>query len=142
MRTLVKESGTKEMMSLIGYTIFHVSQQRTQAIEIALVACSFAIAIVMLSRRNRISFRYTMGWLTLSVLSAVGGLLLPVIEPLSKKFQLDAFSLVGALAVIVLLSLCIQLSISISGLQRQLRKLNEDVALQKIVIGDLRDSKQ
>jgi hypothetical protein len=83
-----------------------------------------------------------MGWLTLSVLSAVGGLLLPVIEPLSRKFQLGAFSLVGALAVIVLLSLCIQLSISISGLQRQLRKLNEDIALQKKEIDDFRDSKQ
>jgi hypothetical protein len=119
-----------------------VSQQRVQAIEIAVVACAFAIAIIMLSRRNRISFRYTMGWLTLSALSAVGGLLLPVIEPLSRKFQLGAFSLVGALAVIVLLSLCIQLSISISGLQRQLRKLNEDIAFQKKAIDDLRDSKQ
>ena len=129
-------------MSLIGYTIFRVSQQRVQAIEIAIVACCFAIAIVMLSRRNRISFRYTIGWLALSMFSAVGGLLLPVIEPLSEQFQLDAFSLVGAVAVIVLLSLCIQLSISISGLQRQLRKLNEDVALQKKEIDDLRDSKQ
>ncbi len=130
------------MMSLLGYTLFPVDQQRVQAIEIAVVACGFAIAIIFLSRKNRISFRYTMGWLTLSVLSAVGGLLLPVIEPLSKKLQLDAFSLVGALAVIVLLSLCIQLSISISGLQRQLRKLNEDIAIQKKEIDDLRDSKQ
>ena len=142
MRTLVKESTTSKIMSLIGYTIFRVSQQRVQAIEIAVVACAFAVAIIVLSRRNRISFRYTMGWLTLSVLSAVGGLLLPVIEPLSRKFQLGAFSLVGALAVIVLLSLCIQLSISISGLQRQLRKLNEDIALQKKEIDDFRDSKQ
>lgn len=129
------------MMSLSGYTLFPVDQQRVQAIEIAVVACGFAIAIIFLSRRNRISFRYTIGWLTLCVLSAVGGLLLPVIEPLSKKLQLGAFSLVGALAVIVLLSLCIQLSISISGLQRQLRKLNEDVAIQKKEIDDLRDSK-
>jgi len=129
-------------MSLVGYTIFRVSQQRVQAIEIAVVACAFAIAIIMLSRRNRISFRYTMGWLTLSVLSAVGGLLIPVIEPLSRKFRLDAFSLVGALAVIVLVGLCIQLSISISGLQQQLRKLNEDLALQNKEIDDLRDSKQ
>lgn len=130
------------MMSLVGYTIFRVSQQRVQAIEIAIVASLFAIAVVSLSRRGRISFRYTMGWLTLCILSAVGGLLLPTIEPLSRKFQLDAFSLVGALAVIVLLSLCIQLSISISGLQRQLRRLNEDLALQKKELDDLRDSKQ
>ena len=130
------------MISLAWYRILPVDQQRVQAIEIAIVASLFAIAVISLSRRGRISFRYTMGWLTLCLLSAVGGLLLPTIEPLSRKFQLDAFSLVGALAVIVLLSLCIQLSISISGLQRQLRRLNEDLALQKKELDDLRDSKQ
>ena len=130
------------MISLAWYRILPVGQQRVQAIEIAIVASLFAIAVVSLSRRGRISFRYTMGWLTLCLLSAVGGLLLPTIEPLSRKFQLDAFSLVGALAVIVLLSLCIQLSISISGLQRQLRRLNEDLALQKKELDDLRDSQQ
>jgi hypothetical protein len=130
------------VISLAWYRIRPVGQQRVQAIEIAIVASLFAIAVISLSRRGRISFRYTMGWLTLCLLSAVGGLLLPTIEPLSRKFQLDAFSLVGALAVIVLLSLCIQLSISISGLQRQLRRLNEDLALQKKELDDLRDSQQ
>ena len=130
------------MISLAWYRILPVGQQRVQAIEIAIVASLFAIAVISLSRRGRISFRYTMGWLTLCLLSAVGGLLLPTIEPLSRKFQLDAFSLVGALAVIVLLSLCIQLSISISGLQRQLRRLNEDLALQKKELDDVRDSQQ
>jgi hypothetical protein len=129
-------------MSLTGYTIFRVSQQRVQAIEIAIVACLFAVAVVVLSSKGRISFRYTIGWLTLCALSAIGGLLLQVIEPLSQKLKLDAFSFVGALAVIVLLGLCIQLSISISGLQRQLRRLNEDLAIQKKEIDDLRDSKQ
>ena len=129
-------------MSLVGYTILYVSQQRVQAIEIAIVACLFAIAVISLSRSGRISFRYTIGWLMLCALSAIGGLLLPVIEPLSQKLQLDAFSLVGALAVVILLSLCIQLSISISGLQRQLRRLNEDLALQKKELNDLRDSNQ
>ncbi len=119
-----------------------MSQQRVQAIEIAIVACLFAIAVITLSRRGRISFRYTIGWLALFALSAIGGLLLPAIEPLSQKLQLGAFSLVGALAVIVLLGLCIQLSISISGLQCQLRRLNEDLALQKKELEDLRDSKQ
>jgi len=130
------------VISLAWYRILPVGQQRVQAIEIAIVASLFAIAVISLSRRGRISFRYTMGWLTLCLLSAVGGLLLPTIEPLSRKFQLDAFSLVGALAVIVLLSLCIQLSISISGLQRQLRRLNEDLALQKKELDDVRDSQQ
>jgi hypothetical protein len=119
-----------------------MSQQRVQAIEIAIVACLFAVAVVALSRKGRISFRYTIGWLSLSGLGAFGGLLLPVIEPLSSKFQLDAFSLVGALSIIVLLALCVQLSISISGLQSQLRKLNESFAIQQKELDDLRDSKQ
>lgn len=130
------------MMSLIGYTIFRVNQQRVQAIEVAFISCLFAITVIVLSRRGRISFRYTIGWLALCVLSALGGLFLPVIEPLSNKFKLDAFAFVGAIAVVVLLSLCIQLSISISGLQRQLRKLNEDFAFQKKALEDIRDRKQ
>lgn len=142
MRTFNEEVEVGQGESLYGYTILRVSQQRVQAIEIAIVACLFAIGVISLSRRGRISFRYTVGWLTLCLLSALGGLLLPVIEPLSRKFQLDAFSLVGALAIIVLLSLCIQLSISISGLQSQLRRLNEDLALQKKELDDLRDSQQ
>ena len=142
MRTFNGEVEVGQGESLYGYTIFCVSQQRVQAIEIAIVASLFAIAVVSLSRRGNISFRYTIGWLSLCALSAIGGLLLPVIEPLSEKLQLDAFSLVSALAVIVLLSLCIQLSISISGLQTQLRKVNESFAIQQKELDDLRDSKQ
>ena len=130
------------MISLIWYRIIPVGQQQVQAIELAAISCLFSIAVIALSRRGRISFRYTVGWLTLCALGALGGLLLPIIEPLSDKFRLDAFSFVGAIAVVVLLGLCVQLSISISGLQKQLRKLNENFALQKKELDDLRDSKQ
>ena len=130
------------MISLIWYRIIPVGQQQVQAIELAAISCLFSIAVIALSRRGRISFRYTVGWLTLCALGALGGLLLPIIEPLSDKFRLDAFSFVGAIAVVVLLGLCVQLSISISGLQTQLRKLNENFALQKKELDDLRDSKQ
>ena len=142
MRTFTEEIEVELARSLCGYTMYLVSPQRIQAIEIAIVACAFAVAVVVLSRKGRISFRYTIGWLALCALSAFGGLMLPVIETLSRKFQLDAFSLIGALSIIVLLSLCIQLSISISGLQSQLRKLNESFAIQQKELDDLRDSKQ
>lgn len=117
-----------------------MNQQRIQAIEIVLVAVVFACAVIILSRRDRLSFRYTIGWLSLSGLSAFGGIFLPVIEPIAERLKLDAFSLVSGLAVIVLLSLCIQLSISISGMQRQIQKLNEDLAIQKRDLNKLRDS--
>ncbi len=115
-----------------------MSQQVVQAIEIAAVALVFAISILYLARRQRISFRYTIGWLTLCVVSAFTGLLIPLIKPLATKLQLDAFALIGASAIIILLALCIQLSISISGMQKQLQQLNEDLALQKKAAEDSR----
>ena len=115
-----------------------MSQQAAQAIEIAAVALIFTASILYLARTNRISFRYTIGWLTLCVVSAFTGLLIPLIKPLATKLQLDAFALIGACAIIILLALCIQLSISISGMQKQLQQLNEDLALQKKAAEDSR----
>jgi hypothetical protein len=88
------------------------------------------------------SFRYTVGWLTLFGFMAIGGLAIPKIEKVADQFEVSPAAFVAAISSFLLLALCIQLSISISGLQRQLRKLNEDVALQKKEINDLRDSKQ
>ena len=113
-----------------------MSQQAAQALEIAAVALIFTTAILYLARTNRISFRYTLGWLTLCVVSAFTGLLIPLIKPLATKLQLDAFALIGASAIIILLALCIQLSISISGLQKQVQQLNEDIALHKKAVED------
>lgn len=115
-----------------------MSQQAAQAIEIAAVALIFTASILYLARTNRISFRYTIGWLALCVVSAFTGLLIPLIKPLATNLQLDAFALIGACAIIILLALCIQLSISISGMQKQLQQLNEDLALQKKAAEDSR----
>jgi hypothetical protein len=113
-----------------------MSQQAAQALEIAVASLAFAIFVVYLARKQRISFRYTVGWLVLCVIGALSGLLIPVITPLASALQLDAFSLVGAAAIVVLLALCVQLSISISGLQRQVQLLNEDLALHKQAVED------
>jgi hypothetical protein len=113
-----------------------MSQQAAQALEIAIVSSVFGLFIVYLARKQRISFRYTVGWLALCVIGALSGLLIPVITPLASALQLDAFSLVGAIAIIVLLALCVQLSISISGLQNQVQLLNEDLALHKKAVED------
>ena len=115
-----------------------MSQQVAQAIEIAVAALIFAVVIIRLSRQQSISFRYTVGWLVLCGISMFAGLLIPIIKPLASRLQLDAFTLVGASAIIVLLALCIQLSISISGMQKQLQQLNEDLALQKKAAEDSR----
>ena len=129
-------------MSLVGYTIFHVSQQRTQAIEIFVLATVLSAGVIYSSRKQKISFRYTVGWLTLFGFMALGGLAIPKIEKVADQFEVSPAAFVAAISTFLLLGLCVQLSISISGLQRQLRRLNEDLAIQKKEIDDLRDSKQ
>ena len=129
-------------MSLIGYTIFRVSQQRTQAIEILLLAVVLSAGVIYSSRKQKISFRYSVGWLTLFGFMALGGLAIPKIEKIASQFKVTPAALITAISLFLLLALCVQLSVSISGLQRQLRKVNEDVALQKKEIDDLRDSRQ
>ncbi len=126
-------------MSRVGYTIFHVSQQRTQAIEILFLAVVLSAGVLYSSRKQKISFRYTVGWLTLFGFMALGGLAIPRIEKIADQFEVSPAAFIAAISTFLLLGLCVQLSISISGLQRQLRKVNEDVALQKKAIDDLRD---
>lgn len=128
-------------MSRVGYTIFHVSQQRTQAIEILFLAVVLSAGVLYSSRKQKISFRYTVGWLTLFGFMALGGLAIPRIEKIANQFEVSPAAFIAAISTFLLLGLCVQLSISISGLQRQLRKVNEDVALQKKAIDDLRDSR-
>jgi hypothetical protein len=128
-------------MSRVGYTIFHVSQQRTQAIEILFLAVVLSAGVLYSSRKQKISFRYTVGWLTLFGFMALGGLAIPRIEKIADQFEVSPAAFIAAISTFLLLGLCVQLSISISGLQRQLRKVNEDVALQKKAIDDLRDSR-
>lgn len=129
------------MMSRVGYTIFHVSQQRTQAIEILFLTVVLSAGVLYSSRKQKISFRYTVGWLTLFGFMALGGLAIPRIEKIADQFEVSPAAFIAAISTFLLLGLCVQLSISISGLQRQLRKVNEDVALQKKAIDDLRDSR-
>lgn len=129
-------------MSLVGYTIFCVSQQRTQAIEILFLTAVLSAGVIYSSRKQKISFRYTVGWLTLFGFMALGGLAIPKIEKVADQFEVSPAAFVAAISTFLLLGLCVQLSISISGLQRQLRKVNEDVALQKKEIDNLRDSRQ
>jgi hypothetical protein len=119
-----------------------VSQQRTQAIEIFVLATVLSAGVIYSSRKQKISFRYTVGWLILFGFMALGGLAIPKIEKVADQFEVSPAAFIAAISAFLLLGLCVQLSISISGLQRQLRKVNEDVALQKKEIDDLRDSRQ
>ena len=98
---------------------------------VAAVAASFIVAVVMLARRQKISFQYAIGWLVLLIIALFSGLLVPVVEPVATAAKLSPVAVILAISVVILLAVCIQLSISISGLQRQVRRLHEEVAFLK-----------
>jgi hypothetical protein len=106
-----------------------VSREAIQILEVAIIALLMGSFILAIARRQLISFRYTLGWLGLCAVTLLGALLVPVVEPIARILRVDPFTVVGGSAFLILLAICIQLSISISGLQRQLRQVNEVVAL-------------
>ncbi len=105
-----------------------MSQETTQIFVSAVLSACLALFVYRLARRQRLSFRYTIGWLALCALGMFAGLFIPVVEPLSNFLQLSPAGLIAVGALSVLVLICIQLSASISGLQEQIRKLAEQIA--------------
>ena len=106
-----------------------MSQQTIQLVEIALIALICALAVLRLARRQQLSFRYAVGWLSLAAVALLAGLFIPIVGPIADWLRIEEFTLVAAVAVILLLVVCVQLSISISGLQRQVQRLAEEIAI-------------
>lgn len=112
----------------MGYS-WQVSQETVQVIEIALLSCAFLILVLLLSRRRMLSFRYTIGWLAVFGISGTAGLLVPLAEPIADVLRISTPMVFVGLIAIVLLLITVQLSISISGLQREIQNLTETIAL-------------
>ena len=106
-----------------------MSQSAIQTVAAAFLSFIFAGMVYRLARIGRLSFRYTVGWLSLSMLGLLAGLFVPIVQPIAGFLKLTPAALLALLAVVLLVSICIQLSISISGLQEQLRSMAEKVAL-------------
>ena len=109
-----------------------MSPESLQAIATALLSITSAAFVVRLARSQLLSFRYTAGWLSLLLLTALSGILLPTFGPLAKSLSTTPGVLVSGMAILILVLICIQLSVSISGLQKQVQSLSEDLALHKI----------
>jgi amino acid transporter len=116
-----------------------VSAATTQTLVAAAISLVFVFVVHRLGRKQSLSFRYTVGWLILGMVGVLAGLLLPFAEPLAEKLHVQPAALLGLGALILLLLLCVQLSISISGLQEQVRKLAEEASYLRQELDDLRN---
>ena len=103
----------------------------TSSIQIAgftAVSALFVVFVYLLARRSRLSFRYALGWLLLFLPGFFAVVLLPLTAPVSNALAITPAALLAVSFMTVLVAICIQLSISISGLQEQVRSLSEEVA--------------
>jgi Uncharacterized conserved protein (DUF2304) len=92
-------------------------------------AAALMVSTVLLVRRRLLSIRYGFGWLTVSLLGFVGTPLLGVAAAHVQHLGVTptGFSLGVLIAFLGLI--CLQLSISLSGLHRAIQDLSEQAAL-------------
>jgi hypothetical protein len=106
-----------------------MTQQTVHAVEVAVASVVFAVVVLRLGRLGRISFRYTMGWLSLAALGIFAALIVPVVEPIAEWLRLSPTAFLVAVASIGSAALFVQLTISISGTQRKVDSLTQENAL-------------
>ena len=109
-----------------------MSPEILQGIATDCLALSGGTLVIILARRQMLSFRYAAGWLVLLSLTALSGILIPATRPLAESLSTTPGVLVAGAAILILVLICIQLSVSISGLQKQIQKLAEELALKEI----------
>ena len=107
-------------------------------------AATLAVSTVMLVRRRLLSIRYGMGWLFVSLVGVVGA---PLLSLLSSRVGSIGFTPTGfslGIFIVFLGLVCLQLSISLSGLHGAVQDLAEHAALveQRVRTLEAHDDRQ
>jgi hypothetical protein len=100
-------------------------------------AAGLMVSTIVLVRRDLLSLRYGIGWLTISAIGIVGT---PVLGALAEYAEDLGFTQTGFAAgvfIVFLLLICLQLSISLSGLHKAIQNLAEHGALVENRVGAL-----
>lgn len=99
-----------------------------QSLTAGLISLAFGFSVFRLAQLEKLSFRYAVGWLSLSLIGFFSGLLTWLIKPIAELLGVAPITVIGIGALVLFMALSVQLSVSISGLQRQTRKLAETIA--------------
>jgi hypothetical protein len=100
-----------------------------QAVIIMAGAVALMISTAVLVRRRLLSLRYGFGWLSVSVLGIVGAPILSAVASEVGKLGFTATGFSLGVFIVFLGLICLQLSISLSGLHRAIQDLAERGAL-------------
>jgi len=92
-------------------------------------AAALTLSTILLVRRRLLSIRYGMGWLTISVVAFVGAPLLSLLASRVARFGFTPTGFSLGIFIAFLGAICLQLSISLSGLHNAVQNLAEHAAL-------------
>ena len=119
-----------------------MSDRAVFALEIAIVAIVFAIHVGRLSRKRMLSFKYTVGWMSVCLFGIFASPLVFLVTPLAEILRLTPTALLVAISTAAVAVILIQLSVSISGNQRKMETLVRENALLRESLGvDMKDKK-
>ena len=90
---------------------------------------AFGFVIISIARKGILSMRYTVGWLFIASCIVVSGVLGGLVTRIAKAMGIQPVVLVTAVAGITMLSITVQLSITVSGLTERVRTLAERCAI-------------
>lgn len=98
---------------------------------LVMAAAGFLLCLIAtaLAKRHLITVRYALGWMAIGLLVILSSLLTSLVPTVGDFAGMTPTAVLLAGAVGVLVTISIQLSISVSGLQRQLRDAIEREAL-------------
>lgn len=117
-----------------------MSDQTVFAIEIAIVAIVFAIHVGRLSKKRMLSFKYTVGWMSVCLFGVFASPLVFLVTPIAEILRLTPTALLVAISTAAVAVILIQLSVSISGNQRKMETLIRENALLRESLGiELKD---
>ena len=111
-------------------------------LELAGGCIAFGLLVIRFSRRHKISFRYTTGWLMICALGVFASLLLPMMTPIATWLQLSPIALLIVIAAVGVALLFLQLTVSISGNQRRVDSLTQETALLREKLERLQTNKK
>jgi uncharacterized protein DUF2304 len=100
-----------------------------QAVAVAVGGAVLFVAAVRLTRRGLLSLRYGLGWLGVATVIAGASVVLGLVPPIARALHMTPTGFLLASVSAFMLLLCLQLSISLSGLQQSVRDLSEANAL-------------
>lgn len=119
-----------------------MSDRAIFALEIALVAFGFAVHVARLSRKRALSFKYTVGWISICLFGIFASPLVFLITPLANSLRLTPTALLIAISTVAVAVILVQLSVSISGNQRKMETLVRENAILRESLGvSIKDKK-